>query len=277
MSSPSPTWHSSVITLLALLGLCCTPVTWGSGGALSGGRAQFRQSCGAACAAPIQASTGEFLAPTASRSGAVLVEKAIQAAEAAQGLITFQRFLTEAELNDVEAVFEECVAQAHADVNEDYQRRQGGYKFKNGKFPSDAECDQFVSADEKGNPTNLAQELGILKHAAAFACIHKRLPEKLRSQISIEPRYKGEPKINGTILTNNKRGSLKPDVVVHASRNATDVQCVYEFKFPCHEKHRLDPIRSPDVVAQLNSYRYLSKGCRVTLVTPSGLKPYEGE
>lgn len=147
----------------------------------------------------------------------------------------------------------------------------------NGRFPSDAECDREVGVDEEGSPTTLAQELGALKHAAAFACIKARLPEDLRGNVSIEPRYKGSPRINGTVLTNNKPGSLKPDVVVHAMRNATDIQCVYEFKFPCYERHRLDPLNSPGVAAQLSRYLNLSRSCRVTLVTPSGSAPYQGK
>ena len=117
--------------------------------------------------------------------------------------------------------------------------------------------------------------MGRLKHAAAFVCIRSRLAE-FHHNFSLEPRYKGEPKLNGTVLTNNKLGSLKPDVVVHATHNATDVQCTYEFKFPCHERHRLNPMGSPTVMEQLESYKHLSKGCRVVLVTPASLEPYGG-
>lgn len=93
---------------------------------------------------------------------------------------------------------------------------------------------------------------------------------------SIEPRYKGDPEVNGTVLTNNKPESLRPDVVLHATRNATEIQCVYEIKFPCFERHRLDPMNSPGVMEQLKSYQHLSRNCRVNLVTPTGVKPYEG-
>ncbi|WP_143177533.1 hypothetical protein [Cystobacter ferrugineus] len=134
-----------------------------------------------------------------------MVEKVVQAGETVQGLLTVQRLLTEAELAEVQAVVEQCVAQAHADINGAYQKQ------------------------------------------------------------------------NGTVLTNNKRDSLKPDLVVHATRNATDIQCVLEFKFPCYERHRLDPIRSPGVEAQLKGYMRLSKDCRVSLVTPNGSKLYEGK
>lgn len=133
-----------------------------------------------------------------------------------------------------------------------------------------------MGVDDRGRLTSLAQVLGTLKHAAAFACIKERLPENLRGNFSVEPRYKGQPEVNGTVLTNNKLDSFKPDLVVHATRNATNIQCVFEFKFPCYERHRLDPMNSLGVKDQLDGYGKLAKGCRVTLVTPTGLKPYEG-
>jgi hypothetical protein len=205
-----------------------------------------------------------------------VAEKVVQAVEAAQGFLTIQRLLTEAELAEVQTVVEQCVAQAHADVNEAYQKQDGGFKFKNGKFPNDAECNRVVRFGAQGDEVTLAQELGLLKHATAFECIQERLPENLRGHFSVEPRYKGAPKLNGTVLTNNKRDSLKPDLVVHATRNATTIQCVFEFKFPCFERHRLEPMNSPGVMDQLKSYQQLARNCRVTLVTPAGLKAYEG-
>jgi len=216
-----------------------------------------------------------MLAPAATRFAPV-AERVVQAVEAAQGLLTVQRLLTEAELAEVHAVVEQCVAQAHADVNEAYQKQDGGFSFKNGKFPNDAECDRLVGVDDKGNPLKLSQKLGLLKHAAAFACIEERLPKELRGNFSREPRYKGDPERNGTVLTNNKRDSLKPDVVLHATRNATHIQCVYELKFPCYERHRRDPMHSPGVEEQLDGYKRLVRSCRVVLVTPTGSLPYGG-
>ncbi|MET0405524.1 MAG: hypothetical protein ABW123_24110, partial [Cystobacter sp.] len=176
----------------------------------------------------------------------------------------------------VQGIVEQCVAQAHADVNESYQRGERGVPFKNKKFPSDAECDRVVRLDDQGEPRTLAQELGLLKHAAAFACITKPLPDHLRRNVSIEPRYKGGGSgSDGAVLTNNKHGSLKPDLVVHATRNASELQCVFEFKFPCYEKHRLEPMGSPGVKSQLDSYQHLSRNCPVFLVTPAGLRPFE--
>lgn len=271
-----PLWLLLAVSAVVSLCLSCTTVrvqaqpTWGEPQAAGGSR--FNQSC-AACAVPAAGSTGELAAPAATRLGAA-VEKVIEAAETARGFLAIQRLLTEAELAEVEGVIKLCVAQAHADVNESFQKQDGGYKFENGKFPSDAECLEEVGVDEDGEPVTLAQELGTLKHAAAFACIKARLPVKLHGQFSIEPRYKGNPKVNGTVLTNNRPGSLKPDVVLHATRNATNIQCVYELKFPCLESQRLAPMASSEVRAQLESYEPLSGGCRVVLVTPAGFQQY---
>jgi len=214
-----------------------------------------------------------MLAPGASRAGRVL-GKAIEAAEAVQGFSALERVLTGVELDQVEKTLKECVAQAHADVNQSYQKEQGR-EFKNGKFPNDAECDRTVRFNEKGQTLTLAQELGTLKHAAAFACLESRLAKDFRGNFSVEPRYRGNPESNGVVLTNGGLGSLSPDVVVHATRNATQVQCVYEIKFPCHEQHRLNPLGSPGVTAQLDSYQRLSWRCPAALITPSGLHQFE--
>jgi hypothetical protein len=160
-----------------------------------------------------------------------VIEKVVQAVEAAQGLLTLERALTGAELDRLERILKDCVAQAHADVNDAYQKQDGGSRFKNGKFPHDAECDRAVRFTETGQPVTLAQELGRLKHAAAFACVKDRLSKDFGDNFSVEPRYKGNLDANGVVLTNDGPESLVPDLVVHAIRNATDIQCVYEFKF----------------------------------------------
>jgi hypothetical protein len=76
------------ISTVALLGLSCstTPLV----ARRPPGGTQFHQSCGAACAAPVNASTGEFLAPAATRAGQVLQK----VAEALQGLNTLERALS---------------------------------------------------------------------------------------------------------------------------------------------------------------------------------------
>ncbi len=256
------------VLVTALIGLSCTAVTYPPRG--SGPRSHFNQSCGAACGAPISSGTGEILAPATTRTGQVL-EKVVQAAETLQGLATLERVLTGAELDRVEAILKECVAQAHADVNEAYQQREGGLKFKNGKFPNDAECKKVVGIDDEGKEVSVARELGQLKHAAAFACVQARLSKEFPDNFSIEPRYKPDPDVNGVVLTSKGANTLHPDLVVHATRNATSVQCVYEFKFPCLAGHKLDPLSAPGVREQLRSYQRLSQRCPVAVISPKGL------
>ncbi|WP_143177983.1 hypothetical protein [Cystobacter ferrugineus] len=204
-----------------------------------------------------------------------MAEKTIRAVEATQGLFTLERALTGAELDHFEGILKECVAQAHADVNEAYQKQNGGFPFKNGQFPNDAECKKFVGRDAAGEKVTLAQELGRLKHAAAFACIKARLPADLREHFTIEPRYKPDPDVNGVELSNGGPDTLHPDFVVHGSRNATDVQCVYEFKFPCLADHKLNPLMAPGVKAQLKGHQKLTRRCPVAIVSPKGLDSLE--
>jgi hypothetical protein len=128
-----------------------------------------------------------------------------------------------------------------------------------------------VRFDDQGQKISLARELGILKHAAAFTCVKTRLSKEFGDNFSVEPRYKGNPEDNGVVLTKDGPESLVPDLVVHATRNATDIQCVYEFKFPCHEKRRLSPMAFSDVKSQLDGYQGLTRRCPVALITPAKL------
>ncbi|MFE8603196.1 hypothetical protein [Archangium violaceum] len=200
-----------------------------------------------------------------------MIGKVVQVAEAVQGLNTIERALTGAELDLVEATLKACVAQAHADINETYQQRDDGFRFENGKFPNDAECLKVVGFDEVGDEVSLAQELGKLKHAAAFACFKARLPPELRENFTVEPRYKPDPEVNGVALTDKGVDTLHPDFVVHGTRNATDVQCVYEIKFPCFAAYKLDPRNSRWVEAQLKAYQKLSIRCPAAVISPAGL------
>ncbi len=60
----------------SLLSLSCAHVQPGAswGGQLTGGRSRFNQSCGPACATPVNVSTGEMLAPAALRVSPVAWE-----------------------------------------------------------------------------------------------------------------------------------------------------------------------------------------------------------
>jgi len=221
---------------------------------LTGGRSQFNQSCGAACAAPVNASTGELLAPAAARAGQVLGK----AAEVLQGFITVSRFLDEAQKGAVENVLRECVQEANTKVDDAL--------FGKGRSLPDSECEKEPVVRDKLAPT-WRRHLGKLKHAAAFECIQRRLAEKFPNNFSIEPRLRQDELTGDVLLTNRWEGSLQPDLVIHFTRNITRIQCIYDLKFPCGYAVGRNPW-SADVVTQMEAYGNLGGECPPALVTP---------
>nr|QKW93792.1 hypothetical protein [Vitiosangium cumulatum] len=227
------------------------------GGQLDDGRSRFNQSCGAACAAPVNPSTGEILAPAATQAGGVL-EKVVQAAEAVQGFITVSRFLDDAQKGIVEDVLRECVREANTKVDEEL--------FGKGRSLPDSECEKEPVVRDKLAPT-WRRHLGKLKHAAAFECIQRRLSEKFPNNFSIEPRLRKDELTEEVLLTDRRAGSLRPDIVIHFTHNVTRIQCIYDLKFPCGYAVGSNPW-SDDVVMQMNSYGALGGECPPALVTP---------
>jgi hypothetical protein len=241
---------------IALLCLSCAQASWG-GQRIGGGYSRFNQSCGAACAAPVNASTGEILVPAATQTGQVL-GKVVQAAEVLHGFITVTRFLDEAQKGVVETILWECVREANVKVDEDL--------FGKGRSLPDSECDKPPTVREKLAPS-WRRHLGILKHTAAFECIERRLAERFPENFSIEPRLRKDELTREVLLTNRRDGSLQPDIVIHFTRNATRIQCIYDLKFPCgYEVGR--NLWTTDVVTQMASYANLGGECAPALVTP---------
>jgi hypothetical protein len=254
-----PAWPPArVLLAVAATALLCLSCSHPSrSGPLTGGRPQFNQSCGAACAAPVNASTGEILAPAATRSGQVL-GKVVQAAEVLQGLMTVARFLDEAQKGVVEEILRECVREANTKVDEEL--------FGKDRSLPDSECDKAPTVREKRAPT-WRRHLGILKHTAAFECIQRRLAEKFPENFSIEPRLRKDELTQEVLLTDRWAGSLQPDIVIHFTRNITRIQCIYDLKFPCGYDVGRNPWTT-EVLAQMTSYGNLGGECRPALVTP---------
>ena len=219
-------------------------------------RSQFNQSCGAACAAPVNASTGEILAPAATQTGQVLGRVA-QAVEVLQGLITVSKFLDEAQKSAVEDILRDCVREANTKVDDEL--------FGKGRSLPDTECGKEPTVRDKLAPT-WRRHLGKLKHAAAFECIQRRLAEKFPDNFSIEPRLRKDELTQDVLLTDRWAGSLRPDLVIHFTRNATRIQCIYDLKFPCG--YEVGNPWSVDVVRQMRSYGELGGQCQPALVTP---------
>ena len=181
-----------------------------------------------------------------------------RAVSTAQALATLKEFLEEAELRLVEEILVECARDADFQVNE---REYGP-----GKSPSDAECERVVGYKD-GQPVKRAIELGVMKHELAFVCVERRLLTRFPDNISVEPRYGKNPSARGYSLTDNWSGSLKPDIVLHITRNPNKVQCVYDFKFPCTRASKGNPL-SDSVRKQLDRYDDLGGNCPSAIVTP---------
>jgi hypothetical protein len=92
-----------------------------------------------------------------------------------------------------------------------------------------------------------AMELGRQKHARAMECVRKQLEVRHRDNVSIEPRYQKDSRTGlwrwvdplqvaqwlSDGLLHLLRGSLVPDVVIHAAGDPNKVQRIYDLKFPC--------------------------------------------
>ena|GEM_PF-1276909 len=255
-------------SVTALLCPSCTTISLASRGPLTrtgfagtyGTPTQFNQSCGPACAAPVAPSTGEILVPAATRAGQVL-EKVIQAAEALHGLLIVTKFLDEAQRKKAEGILAQCANEANFKVNEEL--------FGKGNSLPASECDKEPNVKNKTADT-WRLHLGNLKHAAAFICVRERLAAEFPNNFAVEPRYRRDEVTKELLLTDRWLESHRPDVVLHFTRNATRIQCIYDFKFPCDIADRRNPLADPRTEAQLQKYKDLgNKDCLPAVVTPS--------
>jgi hypothetical protein len=189
---------------------------------------------------------------------APVIEKVVQAAEVLQGFITVSKFLDEAQKRDVEDVLRECVREANMKVDDEL--------FGKGRSLPDSECEKAPVVQDKRAPT-WSRHLGKLKHAAAFDCVQRLLAEKYPNNFSIEPRLRKDEFTGDVLLTDKRAGSLRPDIVIHFTRNISRIQCIYDLKFPCGYSVGRNPW-SDDVIAQMKSYGDLGGECLPALVTP---------
>jgi hypothetical protein len=194
------------------------------------------------------------------RSGQVL-EKVVQAAKTLHGLLVVTKFLDDAQRKKAENILSECASEANFKVNEEL--------FGEGKSLPESECEKEPNVKNKTAST-WRQHLGNLKHAAAFICVGKRLAEEFPDNFAIEPRYRKDEMTKELLLTDRWLGSQRPDVVLHYTQNATRIQCIYDFKFPCDIADRRDPLSDSRTQAQLRKYNDLgNEDCLPAVVTPS--------
>ncbi|WP_338864460.1 hypothetical protein [Myxococcus stipitatus] len=182
-----------------------------------------------------------------------------RAAGAVRSLGTLHRVLESAELARVEQILVQCAQAADQEINE----REYGL----GKKPDDAECERVVR-NVDGKPLRRRMELGTMKHERAFACVQRELLRLFPDNIAVEPRYRLDPASGRFFVTDRWAGSLRPDIVVHASKDLHRIQCVYDFKFPCTAASKSNPLASPEVVQQLDRYEALGGHCPPAIITP---------
>ncbi len=146
------------------------------------------------------------------------------------------RLLEGAQVQHVEQVLFLCAKDAHLDVNNE----------ELGASPTDAQCKEVVRREGNTDITR-AMDLGSKKHARALECARKQLEVLFPDNVSIEPLYQKDlptglwrwvdPLQVAQWLSDGLfhllRGSLVPDVVIHASGDPNKVQRIYDLKFPC--------------------------------------------
>ncbi|MFP2901553.1 hypothetical protein [Corallococcus sp. 4LFB] len=185
------------------------------------------------------------------------VDKAARAAATAGAAM---RLLEAADVARIEHLLVECAKEANRVVNE--------REYGEGKYPDDAECMRVVGQDKDGSPIRRQAQLGKLKHAVAFACIQREVLRLFPENVSIEPRYSGDAKSGGPALTNQWTGSKKPDVVLHATNQPLQIQCIFDLKFPCTGKSKGEPFTNGDTLRQMSRYAALGGKCKPAIITP---------
>lgn len=145
--------------------------------------------------------------------------------------------------DELEERLVECAVQAE---------RQGNARFFENRSPTRQECREVVGRDRCGNPITRAMQLGKQKHVLVLQCAEEVLKELWAAPYSIEQRYRYYPNARfvETIspeketrmiaegCTDELRGTIKPDLVLHADRNLLRSALTLDFKFPCPEDNR---------------------------------------
>lgn len=182
-----------------------------------------------------------------------------QAARAAATASATLRVLEAADVARIEYLLVECAKEANSQVN----KREYG----EGKIPDDDECNRVIGR-RRGEAITRKVELGTMKHVLAFECVRREILRLFPDHVSIEPRYGPKASTGGYGLTNQWEGSMKPDIVLHAPGQPNQVQCVYDFKFPCVTKSKDNPFSASEVLQQLKDYKRLGGDCSPAIITP---------
>ncbi|MBZ4332397.1 hypothetical protein K8556_16325 [Corallococcus sp. AS-1-12] len=128
----------------------------------------------------------------------------------------------------------------------------GNARYFKDRPPTRQECAEVVEQDRCGKPVTRAMKLGQQKHVLALQCAEAVLKELWPAPFSIEQRYRYYP--NARFLetlsrakeaqliadgcTDELRGTIKPDIVLHEDRNLLKSALSLDFKFPCPNTNR---------------------------------------
>ncbi|WP_253895243.1 hypothetical protein [Corallococcus exercitus] len=118
--------------------------------------------------------------------------------------------------------------------------------------PTRQECAEVVETDRCGKPVTRAMQLGKQKHVLALQCAEQVLKKLWPAPFSIEQRYryypnarmvetvskKEEARLIAEGCTEELRGTLKPDIVLHGDRNLLKAALTLDFKFPCPDTNQ---------------------------------------
>ncbi|RKI44871.1 hypothetical protein D7Y27_12320 [Corallococcus sp. AB004] len=187
--------------------------------------------------------------------------------------------------DELEKQLAECAVQAE---------QLGNARYFENRPPTRQECAEVVELDRCGKPVTLAMFLGKQKHVLALQCAEGVLKELWPAPYSIEQRYRFYP--NARFLetisrekearliadgcTEELRGTIKPDLVLHGDRNLLEAVLTLDFKFPCPDTN---PPRWTEYGSN-SPYAYESQGAiyekalggRAMLVSPkTGVEPFK--
>ncbi|WP_254360836.1 hypothetical protein [Corallococcus exiguus] len=129
--------------------------------------------------------------------------------------------------------------------------RLGNARYFRDRPPTRQECAEVVEQDRCGKPVTRAMQLGKQKHVLALQCAEAVLKELWPAPFSIEQRYRYYP--NARFLetiskakeaqliaddcTEELRGTIKPDLVLHGDRDLLKSALTLDFKFPCPDSN----------------------------------------
>ncbi|RKG97697.1 hypothetical protein [Corallococcus carmarthensis] len=170
----------------------------------------------------------------------------------------------------------------------------GNARYFQNRPPTRQECGEVVEHDRCGNPVTLAMYLGKQKHVLALACAEQVLKKLWPAPVSIEQRYRYYPnarmvesisqekeaRLIAEGCTEELRGTIKPDLVLHGDRNLLKAALTLDFKFPCPNTNQPRWTEyggnSPYAYESQGAIYEKALGGRAMLVSPkTGVEPFK--